>query len=553
MKKIYATIVTTCFILNYAGAQSVNFEWAKVEGKYAYDYGLGITTDNAGNVYIAGKYEENAIFSGVTLPNQGNHDIYVAQYSPNGNLNWIHTGGGYDGDYARCITTNKTNRVYIAGEIEGGSAANIIFPGSSVTLSGIGYNDLFIAAYDLSGNIQWAIDDGWIYNEKADGIALDNSGNIVVCGYFEDTTKFGSGPLIPSKGGKDILVAKYDASGNLLWMRNAGGPGRDEGRGIVCDNAGNIYVVGQYEDGAVFGSTTYTVPNTPFGKYSDGYIAKYDPSGNLLWVKKIGEEWLDAAWDITIDGAGKLYVTGEFTSGTFTGSSIYWSNGKEDMFIACYDQNGNCQWVNHGGGSVMDRGRGVGVDGSTILVTGQFGLSATFGSINVNAPDSEDVFIAAFDNSGNYLWLKTIGGKAEGFEYDGYESGTAICGMGGVVYATGAVLDTTVVGSTSIPGYTRTDIFLVKLSVVAGVNEFEQDNDLVGVYPNPASDKLKIIQNGKNKDADVALMNSLGQIVYKGKFTTENMLIDLQAYEKGVYFLQLRSPEGIASKKIIIQ
>lgn len=554
MKKIYAIIVMTGFVLSYAGAQNMNFEWAKVEGKYAYDYGFGIGTDNSGNVYIAGKYEENAIFSGVILPNAGNHDIYVAQYSPNGSLNWIRTGGGYDGDYARCLVTNKTNRVYIAGEIEGGPAANIAFPGSSVTLSGVGWNDLFIASYDLSGNIQWAIADGWIYNEKADGIALDNAGNIVVTGYFEDTTRFGgSGPLIPSKGDKDILVAKYNSGGNLLWMRYAGGPGDDEGRGIVCDNSGNIYVVGQYEDGAVFGSTTYTVANTPWGKYSDGYIAKYDPNGNLLWVKKIGEEYLDAAWDITIDGAGKLYVTGEFTSGIFTGSNIYWSNGKEDMFIACYDQNGNCQWVNKGGGSVMDRGRGVGVDGNTILVTGQFGLSATFGSVNVNAPDSEDVFVAAFDNSGNYLWVRTVGGSADAFEYDGYESGNAVCGTGGVVYATGAILDGATFGSTNLTGYTRTDVFLTKLSASAGISENRIQNDLVYVFPNPASGKLRVRNGTNSKDLDLALVNSYGETIYTEKMNSPETFINVENYSKGIYFLQMKTEEGILSKKVVIQ
>src|ERR1700751_2728489 len=120
MKKTYLA-AAILFLINCIQAQ--NFNWAKREGLYAYDYGYGITTDNAGNVYLAGKYEQAANFSGTILPCTGtpdcNHDIYVAQYSSTGNLNWIHTGGGNLGDYAHAIACDGRNYVYIAGEIEG--------------------------------------------------------------------------------------------------------------------------------------------------------------------------------------------------------------------------------------------------------------------------------------------------------------------------------------------------------------------------------------------------------------------------------------------------
>src|SRR4051812_6637601 len=110
MKKIYPHFL---FSLICISSNAQNFCWAKVEGHYAYDYGYGIETDNSGNVYVAGKYEENAVFSGTTLPNQGNHDIYLAKYSANGNLTWITTGGGVSGDYARTLACDKTSHVYI--------------------------------------------------------------------------------------------------------------------------------------------------------------------------------------------------------------------------------------------------------------------------------------------------------------------------------------------------------------------------------------------------------------------------------------------------------
>src|SRR5437870_3234536 len=74
--KILAMLLFVC--QNYVVGQS--FDWAKREGAFAYDYGYGSTTDIYGNVYVSGKFEQNGIFSGDTLPCYGNHDIYVAKY-----------------------------------------------------------------------------------------------------------------------------------------------------------------------------------------------------------------------------------------------------------------------------------------------------------------------------------------------------------------------------------------------------------------------------------------------------------------------------------------
>ncbi len=547
MKKIYLFILLN-ILLNSIVAQ--NFEWAKVDGKYAYDYGYGVVTDNAGNVYTAGKYEENAIFSGVTLPNQGNHDMYVARYSPTGNLDWIRTAGGFNGDYAQAIATNKTSNIYVTGEVEDGTAL-ITFPGSTITLTPLGDNDLFIASYDFNGNLQWARTDGYYYNEKSRGITCDNSGNVVVCGYYKDTTMF-NGTKIPSKGEEDMFVAKYDANGTILWMRNAGGPGRDEGKSVVCDASGNVYVCGMYSDGAVFGTTTYTVANTPFGKYFDGYIAKYDPNGNLLWVKSIVGDYDDVAWSITKDNAGKIYISGEFSGAKF-GTVDEWPNGMQDMFVACYDQNGNYQWVSHGGGLTADRSRGITCDGTTIFATGQFGLNATFGPKAVNAVDSSDVFIAALDNTGNFLWVKTVAGVTDTFDDGGgYESGVAICADPGVVYITGSVLDGASFDNISIPGYTRTDAFLAKLSSVVSVNEVTQNNT-IRIYPNPVKDKLTIDYNHDLEKGEIMIYDVLGQIVLKENIL-RNKQINLGQFKSGLYTYIIRNDsQHIQNGKLIIE
>lgn len=548
MKKLYLLVL---FHGLFNGLIAQNFEWAKVEGKYAYDYGYGITTDMNGNIYVAGKYEEEAIFTGNTLPNQGNHDSYLAKYSPSGDFNWIRTCGGFNGDYAHAIAYNQANNVYVAGEVEDGNAV-ISFPGSTVTLTPAGDNDVFIASYDLNGNLEWARIDGYRYNEKALSIACDNSGNIVICGYYKDTTKF-DGKLIPSMGLKDMFVAKYDANGNILWVKNAGGAGDDEAKAVMCDGLGNIYVCGMYSDGAIFGTVTYTTANTPYGKFYDGYVAKYDPEGTLLWLRKIEGDYDDVAWSITKDNGGKIYVSGEFSGAKFDGITDVWPNGRQDAFVVCYDQNGNYQWVSHGGGPVADRARGIGCDGTTIFLTGQFGLNATFGSASVSAADSSDIFISALDNAGNFLWTKTVGGIADTFELNGYESGIAICATPGIAYVTGTLLDGGTFDNNNFSGYKRTDIFVAKLSTVVGMDEISKINDLIKIYPNPTKGSVTVALSQDIENGELILFNTLGQMVLSEKIDNTRM-VDLSYQAKGLYSYRLLSnKQNIKNGKIVIE
>ncbi|MDF2438646.1 MAG: hypothetical protein K0Q95_3022 [Bacteroidota bacterium] len=548
MKKFYIlTALSACFTY----CQSQSFSWAKVEGKYAYDYGYGIGTDNAGNVYVAGKYEEEALFSGTVLPNQGNHDIYLASYAPNGNLNWIRTGGSYSGDYARILACNKTNRVYIAGEIEG-SNNTIVFPGSPITITGHGSNDIFVASYDLSGNLLWAKSEGSTGNEKALGVTYDPFGNVVVCGYYTDTTVFG-GVMTASTNYKDLFVAKYDLNGNLLWMQHAGGPGEEEAKSVVCDNSGNIYICGKYSDGATFGTTTFSTPVTPYGQFYNAYIAKYSPTGSLMWVKSVDGDYDDIAWSITKDNNNKLYITGEFSGAMFDAINLY-TNGRADVFVACYDSNGNAQWAVNAGNPLVDRARGISCDGSNLYITGQFGGTATFGPHTLVAADSSDIFIAELDNTGNFLWASAVGGPADNYEPDSYESGIAVCADGsGPVYATGALLDGGVFGGTTLAGYTRSDMFITKLMGTVDSQEIVQPQ-FAHIYPNPGNGVINIPLDGSaNSNSEIIVYNYLGEVV-SGLYTTSTSAkVDLSTHGKGFYFIEIRTDKGRHREKILVQ
>ena len=560
MKNLYlAAIASVLFVTAQA-----QINWAVKGGLWAYDYGYGVVTDNSGNVYVAGKFEYNAVFGSYTANCQGNHDAYIAKYDNAGTIKWLRTAGGPAGDYAWGITTNGSSFFYISGEIEGTSP--VIFQGSNITLTGKGDNDVFIAKYDMDGNLIWAKNEGVVTSEKSLGLTHDSNGNVYICGYFTDNTNFNNTP-ITGFGGRDIFIAKYDPNGNFLWMQKAGGTGRDEAKNIKCDNSGNVYVCGMFTGNASFGSGSVSSADS----YQDSYVAKLSASdGTWQWVKKGNAILDDVAWSLAVDNGGSVYVTGEFNSFISFESSTQGipTTGATNVYVAKLDGSGNVSWIKTAGGPVLDRARGIGTDGTNVYITGQFGTNsanamAQFGSINLLAKDSSDIFVAGMDPSGNFTWAFSGDGPADTFEPLGYESGIAVTGGNGRVYATGGMLLDTLVSNcvsvdfagTQLQGWRRTDMFLVSVGAGGvGVEEAELSSNF-SVRPNPSNGSFAIDLGTLQGEYTLCTYNAIGQLICSKKLTAGSFnQLDLDTQPDGVYIAEIRSSKDIVSrKKLIVQ
>ena len=100
-------------------------------------------------------------------------------------------------------------------------------------------------------------------------------------------------------------MAKYDASGDLVWAKRAGGTIADFASGIAVNGSGNSYVSGQFAGSATFGvgETSETTLTTAGGR--DIFVAKYDASGDLVWAKRAGGTGADSASGIAARGGSR--------------------------------------------------------------------------------------------------------------------------------------------------------------------------------------------------------------------------------------------------------
>jgi hypothetical protein len=298
---------------------------------------------------------------------------------------WVEQAGGIGNDYGRSITIDSSGNSYITGYFYGTAS----FGSTTLTTTGSGAVDIFVAKLDSSGNWLWAKQAGGNNWDVGFGIATDSSGNSYVTGFFAESASFGSTTLT-SSGGEDIFVAKLDSSGNWLWAKQAGGTGLDIGYGIATDSSGNSYVTGFFAESASFGSTTLTSSGG-----EDIFVAKLDSSGNWLWVKQAGGNNWDVGFGIATDSSGNSYITGLFAEFASFGSTTLTSSGQDDIFVAKLDNNGNWLWVKQAGGISSDEGFAITTDSSeNSYVTGYYQGTASFGSIELTSSGGNDIFIA---------------------------------------------------------------------------------------------------------------------------------------------------------------
>ncbi|GIV56828.1 MAG: hypothetical protein KatS3mg040_1596 [Candidatus Kapaibacterium sp.] len=253
--------------------------------------------------------------------------------------------------------------------------------------------------------------DYYVYGYRS---TVDNNGNVYVTGYFYYYATFGTTTIYAYGGSAnyDMFVAKYDASGNLQWVRSGGGTSSEYGYGIDVDNNGNVYVAGYYySNPAYFGSWSLATQTTP-----DVFIVKYDANGNVQWAARQAGPSTDILYNLAVNKqTGDCYIAGYFSSSTYyfsAASSSYTTLsafGGIDGFVAKYNTNGVFQWARAIGGSSTEYTYGVGVDGNgNVYATGMtYSYPCYFGSTSylLYYPYSTpETWLCKFDANGNYQW-----------------------------------------------------------------------------------------------------------------------------------------------------
>jgi hypothetical protein len=433
--------------------------------------------------------------------------------------------------------------------IAAGQFASATLTIGTTVLTNAGSYDILVVKYDHSGNVLWAISAGGNAADQAYCCTTDASGNIIVTGWFQSPTITFGTTVLTNGGSYDMFIVKYDPNGNVLWANSAGGTGVENGYGCSADANGNIIASGSFRSPSItFGTTVLTNA----GNY-DNYLVKYDPNGNVVWANGTGGNASDEAYSCTADPGGNIIATGWFQSPTITfGTTVLTNAGNADMFIVKYDPSGNVLWAQSAGGSQIDGGKSCSTDASgNIVLCGSFSSpSISFSAITLTNAGNSDIYLVKYDPWGNVLWAKSVGGSAN--------ESMSCCAfdMDGHILTTGNYESSGLsFGSAVLSNSGFTDIYVAKLDSLTtptGITVSGNAPRDILIFPNPASGELEIANLAYIQYIEIA--DALGKVVLHQQHISfgDKQMIDISHLPPGLYFVKLTAAHSSSCRKLIV-
>jgi hypothetical protein len=228
---------------------------------------------------------------------------------------------------------------------------------------------------------------------------VDSSSNIYIGGHTAGALDGGSN----AGGGRDVWFAKYDSSGTQLWIEQFGTTNADHLYAMAVDSSDNIYIGGRLSTGV---DATDTIDGSSSGSSSRGYdvwFAKYDSSGERLWIEQFGSSSGDNMFAMAVDSSNNLYCCG-YTAGALDGGT---NAGNQDVWVAKYDSSKNLQWIRQFGGINHDYCNAMAVDSSNNLYIAGYTEGVLDGGSNAGG---DDVWFGKFSPAdGTQLWIEQTG------------------------------------------------------------------------------------------------------------------------------------------------
>jgi hypothetical protein len=197
--------------------------WVRQAGGNGADGSSAIAATRDGTAVLTGAFEYSAWFgrgepNETTLTTAGGYDAFVAQYRPDGALNWVRQLGGRGNDIGYGVAMDDVGRPVVIGSFEW-----LVTPGvgepNATTLSAIGDGDVFVVHYTPHGTLRWARQAGGARNDFGQSVAALDDGSAIVAGYFNATPApggsavFGAGEpnetTLESSGFEKMFLAKW--------------------------------------------------------------------------------------------------------------------------------------------------------------------------------------------------------------------------------------------------------------------------------------------------------------------------------------------------------
>ncbi|MFO0589506.1 MAG: DNRLRE domain-containing protein [Polyangiaceae bacterium] len=367
--------------------------------------------------------------------------LNVCYYVNNGPAPWVKVFGGAGTQKVTSVATAADGSVFAVGQFQG-----TIDLGGSTFTSG-NSEDMWVAKFDKNGNHLWSKQFGtagmW---HVARGSAVGPDGSVFLAGEFSGSIDFGDGMRYSNI--VTTFVIKFDANGNLVWVRGGGTEGTNSGWTVGVAPNGDVLFGGlvnvpapqnpmQLSLGGVAVALGYQAPTTAF-------LVRYNSAGTLLSQIFANTSGAQLVKDVAVDSQGRPVIAAHMEEGAaFCSSSSGGGVSMSDFNEARFTTGLGCNWgYSVGDPFSNDEATAVAIGpGDNAVVGGMTGAVAPQGNV-INAAYA-GIHLRKHDGAGALLWDKKFAtGSVAGVGVDSV----------GLIWATGRNFDAVnVTGGVALP------------------------------------------------------------------------------------------------------
>ena len=323
-----------------------NVIWITNWGSSRSDIPEHIEQTQDGGYVIAGSRFDNGFIG---------KDGFISKINKDGLILWLKYYGGKFTDELLSVKQTKD-----LGYIACGFSTS-----DTITSS---YGEMYLVKTDSLGNKEWET----FIGEKGKDIAFDiietSDGSFMAVGTLSGFHRYSTFEFTQTNS--DLLLAKVNSNGTLIWKKQFGGNQNEIGKQIKEAPDGGFYIVGSSQS---FGAGSFDV-----------CLIKVNINGEEEWMKTFGDSGFDYGQSIDINEHNELYITGATNVDTITQET--------DIFALKTDENGNEIWSTYIGGNQSDYGNYVRTtsDGGCAII----GNSKSIGN------GANDIFFVKIDANG---------------------------------------------------------------------------------------------------------------------------------------------------------
>ncbi len=302
--------------------------WAKLAKGIGDESANDIVVTSTGEIRVTGYFENKLEIEQDSVISYGARDAFLWGLDRNGNTTWLTHLGGPGFDEGISIAVDDNEQCYITGNFR-----DAIYTSTDTLYGSLG-NDVFVAKYTSNGTIIWAKTMGGPSSDRAQCVAVDGEGNICLTGWYNGYLDVDSIRLADQQE-EDIFLIKIGSGGELLWAKDIAYRFDERGYEVDFDAQNNVYVLGTLDSFLIIDNDS--LYNRHLNRPTDIFLAKFDKNGNYKWSQTLGHYYNDFCYDMEVIDASEVYITGSFQDTTIYITDTLISQGQFDVFVAKFE------------------------------------------------------------------------------------------------------------------------------------------------------------------------------------------------------------------------